>query len=211
MEIGQADLCQMGDEGRFFSGYGRTMRSAMSLAKRAHLVVQRHPLGADTVVAVVLAIAAFVSLFATYGAIPAGDTAYSHGWTVPVVISLLAITLPLAWRRRYPFSVAFVVLGAFLLARIVVHLPEANITLFALWLTLYSVAVHGQRRFRLKTLAFVYVVIVAELVRELFFAGNGRRLTACSQLRPCLQRGCCCPGVSRCGHMVIARSATQAG
>ena len=171
-EIGRADLCQMGDEREAPLGYGRTMRSAINLAKRAQLVVQRHPLGADTVLAVVLAIAAFVSLFATYGAIPATDTAYSHGWTVPVVISLLAVTLPLAWRRRFPFSVAFVVLVAFLMARIVVHVPEASITLFALWLMLYSVAVHGHRRFRLPALALCYVVIVAELVRELFFAGT---------------------------------------
>ena len=48
---------------------------------------------------------------------------------------------------------AVVVVVAFLVARIVVHVPEANISLFVLWLMIYSVAVHGQRRFRTPVLA----------------------------------------------------------
>jgi len=85
---------------------------------------------------------------------------------------MLALTLPLAWRRRYPFSVAVVVVVAFLIARIVVHVPEANVSLLAAWLMIYSVAVHGERRLRTPVLALCYSAIVAELVRELFFASS---------------------------------------
>jgi signal transduction histidine kinase len=74
-----------------------------------------------------------------------------------------------------------VVVIGFLVARIVVHVPEANVSLLAAWLMIYSVAVNGERRFRTQVLTLCYVAIVAELVRELFFVSyaNG----------PLLERG----------------------
>ena len=162
----------MGGEDQTLLGYGRTMRRVLDLARRAQSLVQRRPLAADTVLALTLAITAFGSLDATYSELPEHDSTFSHGWTVAVVVSMLAITLPLAWRRRFPFSVAVVVVGAFLFARIVVNVPEANISLFALWLMLYSVYVHGQRRFRIPVITLCYSVLVAELVREIYFASD---------------------------------------
>jgi signal transduction histidine kinase len=92
---------------------------------------------------------------------------------------MLAISVPLALRRRFPFSVAGVVVVAYLVAQIV-HVPEANVSLLAAWLIIYSVAVHGQRRFRTLVLILCYSAIVAELVRELFFVSptNGPALAA---------------------------------
>jgi signal transduction histidine kinase len=126
-------------------------------------------LAADTVLALAIGVAALVSLAATYDELPPNDPTFSHSWTVAVVVSMLALTLPLALRRRFPFTVAAIVVVAFLVGRIVVHVPEANVSLLAAWLMIYSVAVHGQRRFRTPVLVLVYVAIVAELVRELFF------------------------------------------
>ncbi len=146
------------------------MGTALDLAKRTQALDRRYPLAADTLLAVALAAAAFVSLAAIYDELPATGSPFSHGWTVAVVVSMLALTLPLAWRRRFPFSVAVVVVGAFLVARIVVHVPEANVSLLVGWLMIYSVAVHGQRRFRTPVLIVCYIAIVAELVREYFFA-----------------------------------------
>jgi len=86
----------MGDEQSGLRGYGRPVTSTLELTRGAKASAQRHPLPADTVLAVALAVAALVSLDTVYGEIPANDTSYSHGWTAGVVISILAITLPLA-------------------------------------------------------------------------------------------------------------------
>ena len=161
----------MGDEKESLLGYGRPMRRVSDAAKPAWASLQRHPLMVDTAIACILALAALVSLNATYGALPPNDPSYSHGFTLAVVVSMLALTLPLALRRRFPFSVGLVVVAAFLTARIVFHIPEANITLLALWLMFYSVAVYGDRRFRTPFLALCYLAIVAELTHELFFPG----------------------------------------
>jgi signal transduction histidine kinase len=164
------DLCLMGEEAKTPLDYDPPMGTAHDLAKRTQALDRRYPLAADTLLAVALAAAALVSLAATYDELPATDPSFSHGFTLAVVVSMLALTLPLAWRRRYPFSVALVVVVAFLVARIVVHVPEANVSLLAAWLMIYSVAVHGQRRFRTPVLIVCYIAIVDELVRELFFA-----------------------------------------
>jgi len=160
----------MGEEAEIHLDYDRPMGTALDLAKRTQALNRRYPLTADTLLAVALAAAALVSLAATYDELPATDPMFSHGFTLAVVVSMLALTLPLALRRRFPFSVAVVVVIAFLVARIIVHVPEANVSLLAAWLMIYSVAVHGQRRFRTPVLIVCYIAIVAELVRELFFA-----------------------------------------
>ena len=157
------------------------MGTAVDLAKHTQALVRRFPLAADALLALVLAAAAFVSLAVTYSGIPVTDHAFSHGFTFAVIASTLALTLPLAWRRRYPFSVSIVVVVAFLIARIVVHVPEANVSLLAAWLMIYSVAVHGKRQYRTPVLALCYSAIVAELIRELFFASysSGQPLAQC--------------------------------
>ena len=71
---------------------------------------------------------------------------------------------------------AVVVVVAFLVARIVVQVPEGNVSLLAGWLMIYSVAVYGQRRLRTPILALCFATIVAEIVRELFFASCSSQL-----------------------------------
>jgi len=154
------------------------MRRVLDWARWIQALVRRYPLASDTLLALALAGAAFVSLSVTYGQLPANNSTFSRGFTVEVVAAMLAITVPLAWRRRFPFSVGIVVVVAFVVSRTVVHTPEANITAMVLWLMLYSVAVHGRQRFRTAVLALLYCAIVAELVRELFFTSNVPPLTA---------------------------------
>jgi signal transduction histidine kinase len=160
----------MGDGAETFLGYGRPMGRALNFAKKTQALDRRYPLAADTLLAVALGAAALVSLEAVYAGLPATYQTFSHGFTPAVVASMLALTLPLAFRRRYPFSVALVVVVAFLVARIVVQVPEVNVSLFALWLMIYSVAVHGDRRYRTLVLILVYSAIIAEVVREGYFA-----------------------------------------
>jgi signal transduction histidine kinase len=154
------------------------MRSVRDLAKASQALVRRYPLTADALLAFAFAGAAFVSLAVTYNGLPANQTTFSHGFTLEVVAAMLAVTLPLAWRRRFPFSVGVVVVVVFVVSRIVVHTAEANITAIVLWFMLYSVAVHGRQRFRTAGLAVLYCAIVAELVRELFSTAYIPPLTA---------------------------------
>jgi signal transduction histidine kinase len=150
--------------------YDGPIANVLDLAKHTQDLVRRYPLAADTLFALALAAAALASLAASYEGLPATYHTFSHGFTPAVVGSILLLTLPLAWRRRYPFSVAFVVVVAFLVARIVVQIPEANITLLALWVMLYSVAVYGKRRHQIPVLALCCSAIVAEVAREVYFA-----------------------------------------
>jgi len=153
-----------------FLGYGGPIARVLGFAKRNQAAIRRYPLTADTALAGVMAAAALASLAVTYEGLPAAGHTYSHGFGLAVVGSMLALTLPLAFRRRFPFSVAFAVVAAFLVARIIVRVPETNISLFALWVMIYSAAVYGRRHLRTPVLALCTSVIVAEVVREVFFA-----------------------------------------
>jgi signal transduction histidine kinase len=91
------------------------------------------------------------------------------------------VTLPLALRRRYPLSVACVVIVAFIVGRLAVHpaIPtlagwESNLTVWSCWVALYSAAVHG-RRTRLTALGIfaLAAVLMGEVVREIFFYEGG--------------------------------------
>src|SRR5471032_2180017 len=99
--MGESDLCLMGEEAETPRDYDRPMGTALDLAKRAQALDRRYPLAADTLLAVALAAAALVSLAAIYDELPPTDPTFSHGFTPAVVVSMLALTLSLAWRRRY--------------------------------------------------------------------------------------------------------------
>jgi signal transduction histidine kinase len=168
----------MGDESEPIFNYGRVMGRVIDWAKGVQTVIRRHPFVADASLALALAGAALISLAAVYRQLPANDTAFSHGFTFEVVTAMLAITIPLAWRRRYPFSVGIVIVVVFIVSRTVVHTLETNITAMVAWLMIYSVAVHGDRRYRTPVLALLYCAIMAELVRELFLTSNVPTLTS---------------------------------
>lgn len=151
------------------------------LARRTHAVLRRHPAAADAALASLFAIAALVSVAANYDGIRTVRPSFHPPATAAVVASLLAITFPLAWRRRYPFVVAGLVAAAFLLSRIVVEVPEGAITMLAGSLAIYSAAVHGHRRYRTPVLAVCFGAILAEVVRELFFAESATSLKPLAQ------------------------------
>ncbi len=144
-------------------------------ALRAAETLRRHPMATDVVVALSFAAAALVSLSATFELVRQ-DPSFEVPAKAPLVAGLLAVTLPLALRRRYPLTVAAVVIVAFVAGRVLLEpsqpfLPtwEATVTVWACWLALYSAVVH-RRRSRLTTvvLAALTAVILAEVVRELY-------------------------------------------
>ena len=121
------------------------MRSVRDLAKASQALVRRYPLTADALLAFAFAAAAFVSLAVTYNGLPANQTTFSHGFTLEVVAAMLAVTLPLAWRRRFPFSVGVVVVVVFVVEpHCRSHGRGEHFTAIVLWFMLYSVAVHGR-------------------------------------------------------------------
>ncbi len=139
--------------------------------------LRRHPTAADTALAVVLAGAALVSLYGTFELLRQ-DRAFDEPGTTWIVVAILATTLPLALRRRFPLSSASAVIAAFIASRVWTSpdIPglqawEAYITVWATWLALYSAVVHGQPRRRATlVVGALALAVLAEVVREIFFA-----------------------------------------
>jgi signal transduction histidine kinase len=150
-------------------------------ARRVHATLRRHPLAADGALALVFAAAAMVSVTAIYDVIRTDDPSTHLPGTVATVLAMLAVNLPLTWRRRFPFTVVMVVIGAYLVSSAIVEVPEGAITVLAGSLAIYSAAAHGRRRFRTPVLALCLGGVLAEVVRQLFFAPNS------GDLKPLLQ------------------------
>jgi signal transduction histidine kinase len=136
---------------------------------------------ADSALALLAFATGLVSVKATFDVIRADDPSFHLPGTVAAVLVMLGITLPLAWRRRYPFTVVIAVVGAFLVSQIVVELPESSITLLAGSLAIYSAAAYGRRRFRTVVLTLCFGAILAEVSRQLFVSPSTQ------DFRPLLQ------------------------
>jgi signal transduction histidine kinase len=145
------------------------------LARRVLAMLRRHPTAADAVVAVVFAAAALISL-STIFELLRQDPSFDLPAKPPLVLALLAVTLPLALRRRFPLTVAGAVIIAFVVGRVALapaepSLPawEGIVTVWACWLALYSAVVHG-RRTRLTTLALAALaaILLGEVAREIY-------------------------------------------
>jgi len=74
-------------------------------------------MGADGVVALVFAAAALVSLYTTFELVRQ-DPSFELPAKPPLVLAILAVTIPLAWRRRFPLAVAGAVIVAFVVGRV---------------------------------------------------------------------------------------------
>ena len=124
--------------------------------------------------ALTLFAASLLSLYAWYE-LQRQDPSFEPGTAHPILV-LAAVTLPLALRRRFPLAAAAAVVAAFALGRIWLPIPEEEqyIVVWACWLALYSAAVHRRpgRRTGI-ALAVIAGVLVAEIVRELFFEEIG--------------------------------------
>ena len=139
--------------------------------RRVREFLRTHPGAADGLFAAVLALAALVSVKAVYGEMSDMDPLFQVPRAFPIVISMLALTVPLAWRRRYPLGVAIAVVTAFLVARIVVHVPEESVTLLVVFVAFYSAAVHGRRPLGSYVLLACELAVVLQVARELFLVG----------------------------------------
>ena len=131
-------------------------------------------MAADAFVAAVFAAGSVVSLYAQFEL----DRRVIPNFHEPAkawpILAVLAVTLPLALRRRFPLLVASAVIVAFVVGRVL--LPgsewEQYMTVLACWLALYGAAVYP-RRTRLWTVALgaLAAALVVEIAREVFFSG----------------------------------------
>jgi signal transduction histidine kinase len=151
-----------------------------SLARRALAVSRRHRTAADSLLAVGFAGAAMLSLSTTFELLRQ-DPAFHAPAKGGIVASLLAVTLPLALRRRYPLAVAVAVIAAFIAGRLAFSpgfaaLPgwEGYLSVWACWVALYTVVAHAPRtRTTAIGVATLVTAVFAEVVREVFFYEGG--------------------------------------
>ena len=137
----------------------------------ARLRARAHPVVTDAAISGMFFVAALVSIFAFYDEIHNADPSFDPpGWLLMVVL-MLAITLPLAWRRRFPLAAAMLVVAGYLIESAVLEVPEQSITLLGGSLALYSAAVYGRPRVRFWVLALCLTAIQSQVARELFFKG----------------------------------------
>ncbi|MEA2973249.1 MAG: hypothetical protein QOG82_1707 [Actinomycetota bacterium] len=138
-------------------------------------------MAADAALALAVAAAAIVAVTAISDVTREHDPSAHLPGTVAVVLAMLAIALPLAWRRRFPLTVDVVVTGAYLVSQMVIEVPGGSITVLATSLAIYAAAAHGRGRFRTLVLAICLAGVLAEQVRQLFF------VPASADIRPLLQ------------------------
>jgi signal transduction histidine kinase len=152
----------------------------LTQARRLTATLRHHPTAADTVLAALFAAAALVSLSTTFELLQQ-DPAFEGPATPPLVVALLAVTLPLALRRRFPLAVACCVIAVFVTSRVLFapDLPglpawESYASVWACWIALYSAVVHGRKTRVNSLLVGVLVAVLAgEIVREVFFHLGG--------------------------------------
>jgi signal transduction histidine kinase len=152
-------------------GASVTVAGVRDLARRALDWQRRHPTATDAVVAVLFTVAGLVAVLVNLAAARDLDIWLEQPPTATVVVTTLAVTLPLAWRRRFPLSAASAVTVAFVVDRILLEPVEPFVTVYAVWLGLYSAVVHGRRGRRAPVLALTVGLLLGEVVRELFVVG----------------------------------------
>src|SRR4051795_10939781 len=148
-------------------------------ARRFVAQLRSHPNAADAVLAVLFAAAALVSLYTTFELLQQ-DPKFHEPAKSGIVLVLLAVTLPLALRRRFPLAVAGTVIITFVVGRVALspEVPgvawENYVTVWACWLALYSAVAHPRRtRLTPVAVAALTAIVFAEVVREVAFYKGG--------------------------------------
>jgi signal transduction histidine kinase len=121
----------------------------------------------DLVLAVALALFALVEIFWPGGFIATGPIEGDRAALVPTA---LAMTLPLAWRRRWPLATVLVVFGAAALQELLTTPPDGIAGVTALLVASYSVAAYSDRRPAIVGLAGALALSVSSAVGDAAFA-----------------------------------------
>ena len=149
-------------------------------ARRVVAALRRNTLAVDAALAALASGLAIVSLYTTLELLRQ-DPSFHAPAKAGIIVTLLAVTLPLALRRRFPLTVACVD------DRRVRGRPDRAQSRragpagmggddhgLACWLTLYSAVVYGRRTRRTPLVATALCVLLfAEVTREVFFYKGG--------------------------------------
>ncbi len=129
---------------------------------------------ADTLIALAFAGATFTALQATFEVLR-GNPNFVEPATPRLLFAVLAPTLPLALRRRFPVTVAGTVVIAWVVSRAILDVNDlTGLTVWACLLALYSAAVHRRKtRLTAIALAAIAAILLGEVVRELYFVEGG--------------------------------------
>jgi len=149
-------------------------------ARRITQTLGRHPTATDAGLAAVLAVTGLISLSATFE-LMRQDPTFVLPAKPPLVVAVLAVIVPLAWRRRFPLAVAAIVVVAFVAGRVALSpsVPfllawESYATVWACWLALYSAVAHRRHTRRTAlVLTMLVLLLCAEVVREVFLHAHG--------------------------------------
>ena len=111
---------------------------AMARIRAVVRISRDHPYAADATLAFALAALALSDVFTSGGYLTGSKWVY--------VPTALAMTVPLAWRRRTPLLVVALVMAAFAAQSLILDpTPTPDSELIPALVAVYSVAVHGQR------------------------------------------------------------------
>ena len=111
----------------------------MTHLRAALEALRRHPFASDAALAAALAALVLSDVFTSRGYLTGSLSVY-----IPVA---LAMTVPLAWRRRFPLAVVAVVMGAFAVQSLILDpTPTPDVELIPALVAVYSVGAHAKRR-----------------------------------------------------------------
>jgi signal transduction histidine kinase len=133
-DLSGARVCRWADAVPCALRYGPSMRRVRVIGRK----LRDHPFASDAALAGVLAALVLSDVFTS------GSYLTGSNWVY--VPAGLLITVPLAWRRRYPLIVVVLVMGAFAAQSLILDpapIPDAE--LIPSLLAVYSVAAHGER------------------------------------------------------------------
>ena len=124
----------------------------------------------DALVALAFTCATLVAVYSSFEVLRE-DPSFSEPRRWHVVVAALVLTVPLAFRRRFPIAVAAIVVAAYVAAAEIFGINDiTGLTVWPPLFALYSAAAHRRKsRLSLVALGIVAGVLLAEIVRVLYF------------------------------------------
>ena len=104
-----------------------------------------HPTAADGLLALMFTCATLVAVWSSFEVLRQ-DPNFSEPDRWRVIVSALVLTVPLAFRRRFPIPVAAIVIAAYVAEAEILGINDiTGLTVWPCLLALYSVAAHRRR------------------------------------------------------------------